>query len=125
IHTDAFIRDAESIALDISGTVMDNEGNPLIGVNIRVKGTDFGTATDADGAFYLEDVDEEAILVFSYIGYQTKEVSVAGNTSHTVTLLSDSQLLDEVVVVGYGTQTKRDLTGSVAQISNKELESVP
>src|SRR5690606_35983611 len=77
IHTDAFIRDAESIALDISGTVMDNEGNPLIGVNIRVKGTDFGTATDADGAFYLEDVDEEAILVFSYIGYQTKEVSVA------------------------------------------------
>ncbi|HLU93201.1 MAG TPA: TonB-dependent receptor [Membranihabitans sp.] len=125
IHTDAFIRDAESIALDISGTVMDNEGNPLIGVNIRVKGTDFGTATDADGAFYLEDVDEEAILVFSYIGYQTKEVSVAGNTSLTVTLLSDSQLLDEVVVVGYGTQTKRDLTGSVAQISNKELESVP
>ncbi len=125
IHTDAFIRDAESIALDISGTVMDNEGNPLIGVNIRVKGTDFGTATDADGAFYLEDVDEEAILVFSYIGYQTKEVSVAGNTSLTVTVLSDSQLLDEVVVVGYGTQTKRDLTGSVAQISNKELESVP
>src|SRR5690606_24640853 len=113
------------IALDISGTVMDNEGNPLIGVNIRVKGTDFGTATDADGAFYLDDVDEHAILVFSYIGYQTKEVAVAGNISLMVTLLSDSQLLDEVVVVGYGTQTKRDLTGSVAQISNKELESVP
>lgn len=125
LHADAYIKNAEYIALDISGTVMDNEGNPLIGVNIRVKGTDFGTATDADGAFYLDDVDENAILVFSYIGYQTKEVAVAGNTSLMVTLLSDSQLLDEVVVVGYGTQTKRDLTGSVAQISNKELESVP
>ena len=117
--------DFENPAIVIRGTVVDNEGNPLIGVNIRVKGTDLGTATDVDGAFVLENVEEDAVLVFSYIGYQTQEVSVDGNSSLSVTLMSDSQLLDEVVVVGYGTQTKRDLTGSVAQISNKELESVP
>lgn len=111
--------------ITVSGTVVDSEGAPLIGVNIQVKGSTVGTSTDIDGQFSIDEVDADAILIFSYIGYQTLEVPVNNQTTLTVTLQEDLQRLDEVVVVGYGSQTKRDLTGSVAQISNKELESVP
>ena len=116
---------ADGWPITVSGTVVDSEGAPLIGVNIQVKGSTVGTSTDIDGQFSIDEVDADAILIFSYIGYQTLEVPVNNQTTLTVTLQEDLQRLDEVVVVGYGSQTKRDLTGSVAQISNKELESVP
>src|SRR5699024_9949888 len=111
--------------IDVSGTVSDEEGNPLIGVNIQVKGTTKGTSTDFDGNFTLEDVDENAVLVISYIGYQTQEVEVSGKSNLSITLTSDSQLLDEVVVVGYGTRERGQLTGSVSSIQGEDLQRSP
>lgn len=105
------------LVINVQGTITDQEGEPLIGVNVIVKGSNQGTATDLEGRFELEDIDENAVLVISYIGYQTQEVMVAGKTSLDITLLSDSQLLDEVVVVGYGTSQKKDLTGAVTRVN--------
>lgn len=115
----------QKLAFNVSGRVVDQHGESLIGVNIQVKGESKGTATDFEGRFTLEDIDENAVLIISYIGYQTQEVPVAGKSILEIVMLADAQTLDEVVVVGYGSQTKRDLTGSVAQVGNKELESVP
>lgn len=111
--------------IEVSGTVTDNEGNPLIGVNIQIKGTQLGTSTDFDGRYSLGNVEEDAVLVVSYIGYQTQEIFVNGQQSINITLLSDSELLDEVVVVGYGTQRKVNVIGSVSQISSDQLENRP
>ncbi len=108
--------------IDISGTVVDEEGNPLIGVNILVKGSYQGTATDLDGNFILEEVDENAVLVVSYVGYQTKEVPIEGESTIVITLVEDSQTLEEVVVVGYGVQRKSDITGSINSV---DLENSP
>src|SRR5680860_1075192 len=82
----------------VSGTVSDQDANPLIGVNVQVKGTNTGTATDFDGHYEINDVSENAILVFSYIGYQTQEVLVNGENTLDITMSSDAALLDEVVV---------------------------
>ncbi|WP_236973464.1 SusC/RagA family TonB-linked outer membrane protein [Membranihabitans maritimus] len=109
------------LVVNISGTVTDNNGEPLIGVNVLVKGSNKGTSTDFDGNFTLEDVDENATLVVSYIGYQTQEIPVNGGGNLTITLLEDSQTLDEVVVVGYGTQQKENLTGSVSSIEGSKI----
>src|SRR5690625_2589626 len=111
-----------SVPITVNGIVTDQDGEPLIGVNIQVKGSDKGTATDFDGKFILEDIDENAVLVVSYVGYQTQEVTVSGRSELTITLTSDAQLLDEVVVVGYGTQKKVNLTGAVSEIKSDELE---
>ncbi len=107
-------KNEHAVAITISGLVTDQEGEPLIGVNIQVKDTNKGTSTDFDGRFTLEEVDENAVLVVSYIGYRTQEVSVAGKSNLVISMTSDSQLLDEVVVVGYGTREKGRLTGSVS-----------
>ncbi len=110
---------------NISGVVTDQNGQSLIGVNVLVKGSSQGTATDFDGRFVLTDVNENAILVFSYIGYQSQEVALNGRSNINVTLIEDSQTLDEVVVVGYGTQKKVNVIGSVSQISSEDIESRP
>lgn len=110
------------IAIEVSGSVTDQAGEPLIGVNIQVKGTNKGAATDFEGKFSLMDVNENDVLVFSYIGYQTQEFSLNGRSNVNITMLEDSQTLDEVVVVGYGTQKKINLTGSVDVISNDMLK---
>ncbi len=110
---------------NVSGIVTDENGEALIGVNIQVKGTSVGTSTDFDGRFTLEDIDDNAVLVLSYIGFQTQEVSVAGKTNLEIVLIADSELLDEVVVVGYGTQKKSDLTGSVAVVDVREMKAQP
>src|SRR5690606_32168769 len=99
-------RQPRGLVLNIEGLVKNSEGEPLIGVNVQVKGTAQGTATDFEGRFTLEDLNENAILVFSYIGYQTVEIPLDARQSIEVTLIEDSELLDEVVVVGYGTQKK-------------------
>lgn len=113
------------IVHNVSGTVTDQAGESLIGVNVVVKGTNKGTATDFEGRFTLEDVNEQATLVFSYVGYQTQEVDVKGRTNISVTMTEDLQTLDEVVVVGYGTQKKVNLTGAVDVVSGDELSSRP
>src|SRR5690625_480097 len=115
----------QPVAFSVSGIVTDQEGEPLIGVNIQVKGSNKGTSTDFDGEFTLEDIDENAILVISYVGYQTQEIPVAGKSRLEIVMMSDAELLDEVVVVGYGTQKKVNVTGSVDIISEEKIASRP
>lgn len=112
----------KKLELNISGTVTNDEGEPLIGVNILVKGTDKGTSSDIDGKFTLKNVNEKATLVLSYIGYKKKEVPVNGRSSLNVILESDAALVDEVVVVAFGTQKKEEVIGSVTTTSPKELK---
>lgn len=107
----------------ITGTVSDEAG-PLPGASIVIKGTTQGTQTDFDGNFTLE-ADSDAVLVISYIGYHTQEIALDGTTTVTVVLTEDASLLDEVVVVGYGTQTRGDLTGSVASVDVSEATKTP
>lgn len=106
----------------VQGMVSDEDGEALISVNVQEKGTNNGTATDFDGRYSLDNVSDDAVLVFSYIGYQSQEVEVNGQNNVDVTLLTDAQLLDEVVVVGYGTSRKKDLTGSIVNVRAEELE---
>ncbi len=105
----------------VSGLVKDAAGEPMIGVNVLVKGTTNGTITDFDGKFTLTNVGEKGALVISYIGYQTQEVAIAGKSDFTVVLSEDTETLDEVVVVGYGQMKKSDLTGSVSSVSAESL----
>ena len=105
----------------VSGTVVDDFGQPLIGVSILEKGTTNGVITDMDGNFTLKLTSDSRILVFSYIGYKTREVSVAGKSTVNVTMSEDAEQLDEVVVVGYGVQKKSSMTASVSSVSSKEI----
>lgn len=107
----------------VTGTVTESQG-PLPGVNIVIKGTQNGTTTDFDGNYTLSDVNNDAVLVFSYIGFITKEVPVAGQTIIDVTLEEDAAALDEIIVVGYGTQSKREVTGAISQIKSKDIAQV-
>lgn len=117
-------RIAFKLLAPVQGTVTDEKGEPLVGVTIQVKGTNSGTATDAEGKFSIE-APEGATLVVSYIGYNTKEVPLNGQANITIVLQTASTGLNEVVVVGYGTQKKIDLTGAVSAIGPKELENRP
>ncbi|KQC01179.1 TonB-dependent receptor [Pedobacter sp. Hv1] len=111
--------------LDISGVVTDSKGLALPGVGIKVKGTQKVAVTDEDGKFMIRGVDKDAILVFTSIGFKTKEVTVGEVASLKITLEDDAQGLNEVVVVGYGTQKKVNLTGAVTAISGAELMNRP
>lgn len=104
----------------LTGQVTDSNGQPLIGVTIKVKGSSAGTVTDGQGNFVLE-VPDKAVLVVSYVGYETKEISVNGQTSIHITLSTSSTLLNQVVVVGYGTQKRLDVTGDVAVVKGDEI----
>ena len=104
----------------VSGTVSDVNG-PVPGVNIIVKGTSNGAQSDFDGNYSIDDVDSNATLVFSYIGYTTQEVAVNGRSSVNVTMQEDIEALGEVVVIGYGTTTVRDATGSVAAVTSEDF----
>lgn len=112
-----------AIAIDISGKVTDEDGEPLIGVNVLVQGTNNGTSTDFEGTYSLSNVDGDAVIVFSYVGYQTREVTVDSKTTINVELASDAQMLEELVVVGYGTVKKSDLTGAVERIEMDDKEN--
>ncbi len=107
----------------VSGTVSDVDG-PLPGVNIVVKGTSNGVTTDFDGNYTISDVVDESVLVYSYIGYATQEVTVQGKATINVIMESDAQALSEVVLIGYGTSNKRELTGSVATIKKDAIVNV-
>ena len=105
---------------EVSGTVTDESELPIPGVNILVENTDRGTVTDFDGNYALE-VSEGEILVFSYLGYQTKKIAYQGQETLNVSLKTESESLDEVVLVGYGTSTKKELTGSVSALQEKDF----
>ncbi|WP_228235573.1 SusC/RagA family TonB-linked outer membrane protein [Allomuricauda sp. M10] len=109
----------------ISGTVFDDQGQPLPGANVVLKGTTTGIQTDFDGNFTLDNVPGDGILVFSYIGFTTQEVPVNNRTIMEVNMRLDTQSLDEVVVVGYGTQKKADLTGSIVTVNSEQIEKTP
>jgi TonB-linked SusC/RagA family outer membrane protein len=114
---------AEVFDLAVSGKISDETGQPLPGVNVVEKGTSNGTTTDASGLFSLNVQDERSVLVFSFIGYTTQEITVGNQTTISLSLQQDMKALDEVVVVGYGTQKKVNLTGAVDVISRKSLEN--
>lgn len=107
----------------IQGTVKDNTGEPLIGVSI-VSGNTGGTVTDLNGDFTLTNVNDGAILKFSYVGYKKQSVKVGNQTKFNIVMQSDDKTLDELVVVGYGVMKKRDLTGSISSIKSSDLEKV-
>jgi TonB-linked SusC/RagA family outer membrane protein len=109
----------------VSGTVVDAAGEAVIGASVMVKGTSTGTITDFDGNFTLQNVSEKASLVISYVGYRTQTIAIAGKNQLNVTLEEDRQLLDEVVVVGYGVQRKSDVTGALTRVGEKELNTKP
>ena len=120
-----FATQANAQNLTVTGTVTDNLG-PVIGASIQVEGTSNGCITDIDGNYTLPNVPANATLVFSYIGYQTQKIAVGGKTKIDVKLAEDSQLLQEVVVVGYGVQRKSDLTGAVASVKAADaLKNTP
>lgn len=104
----------------VKGVVLDQDGLPIIGANVVVKGTTNGVITDLDGCFSL-DLNLGAVLQISYIGYVTQEIMVKDNNTLTITLKEDTETLDEVVVVGYGTMKKSDLTGAVSKITSDDL----
>ncbi|MDR3118237.1 MAG: SusC/RagA family TonB-linked outer membrane protein, partial [Mediterranea sp.] len=104
----------------VTGSIVDETGESLIGVSVLVKGTTIGTVTDLDGGFTV-DVPENAVLIVSYVGYKTQEIVVGNRLQLTVTLESDNKVLDEVVVVGYGVVRKADLTGSIGSANAEAI----
>lgn len=108
-----------------SGSVVDVNGEPLIGVNVLEKGTTNGTITDFDGKFTLNLSSPNAVLVFSYIGYVTQEISAKNQNELKVVLKEDAEKLDEVVVIGYGAVRKADVAGAVAVLDNKSFKDQP
>ena len=110
--------------IEVSGIVIDNTGFPIPGVNVIVKNTTKGSVTDFDGNFTISNVPIGSTLVFSYIGYVTKEVAITDDSKLTIQLEDDIAQLDEVIVVGYGTQKKKDVTGAVSVVGAETLEDL-
>lgn len=118
------VSSTEQVSNQCIGTITDANGEPIIGASVQVKGTHDGAVTDLDGRFSLSNVPKNATLLISYIGFTTQEVTWKGSPLK-IRLTEDQQSLNEVVVVGYGTQKKANLSGSVAQINGKALENRP
>lgn len=113
------------LSIDVSGVVTDVDGTPLIGVNVLVKGTSKGTSTDFDGRYDISGIEEDDVLVFSYVGYQTQEINVEGRTQVDVVLTSDSELLEEIVVTALGVERKaKSLTYSTQVLKGEDLTVV-
>jgi len=109
----------------ITGTVKGDDGQTLPGASVLVKGTTLGTTTDSDGRFTLSAPDNVETLVISYIGYTSQEIAIGNQTVINITLIADMQILSEVVVVGYGSQKKSDLTGSIVSIKGDDVMQLP
>jgi len=114
---------AQTVTLE--GTVKDAAGLGLPGVNVLEKGTKNAASSDFDGRYKIKLSNPKAVLSFSFIGFKTKEVAVAGKTKVDIVMTEDSNNLNEVVVIGYGTSKKSDLTGAVSSISGSDLKKVP
>jgi TonB-linked SusC/RagA family outer membrane protein len=111
--------------IDIVGTVSDPEGRTLAGVSITVKGSKTGTESDANGVFRLKAIDESSVLIFSYVGYEKQQVTVGNKTSFNIVLKLVSSTLNDVVVIGYGTQRRMDVNGAISSISSKDIADIP
>ena len=112
--------------LNVTGKVTDSQNEAIIGASVVLKGTSKGVITDIDGNFVLNDVPADGVLQVSYIGYKNAEMPIKpSQNSYTIVLQEDNQMLDEVVVVGFGTQKKVNLTGAVASVNADKLESRP
>ena len=110
----------------VKGTVVDATDDPIIGASVVLKNnTSVGTITDLDGNFEISNVPQQGILIVSYVGYQTQEISYSGNQPLRIVLKEDTEMLDEVVVVGYGTQKKATLSGSVTSVGGEKLAQTP
>ncbi len=110
--------------ISVSGTVTDESGEPIIGASVIATSTGAGTSTDLEGNYRLQ-ADPLSSIRFSYIGYDSKTVQVDGRNTINVTLTQNTALLDEVVVIGYGTLKKSDLTGAVGSLGAKDIKEVP
>ena len=107
----------------VKGTVFDESGGPIIGATVKVQGSNEGAITDFNGNFSVKAASN-ATLVISYVGYVTQQVSVGGRSNITITLVEDANTLDDVVVIGYGTQKKKLVTGATVQVKGEELAKV-
>lgn len=110
-------------SIRVTGTVTDDKSEPIIGATIAVKGTATGIITDFDGKFNLDVPNENAILEFSYIGFEKQEIKVGARRTFDIKMREDQQMLDEIIVVGYGTQKRANLTGAVGTVNSEELTS--
>lgn len=119
------IQSGQSVDKTISGTVKDENGQGMPGVSVVIKGTSRGTTTTINGSYQLVVSDEATALVFSFVGYLPQEVAIGNRTEVNVSMQVDTKQLSEVVVIGYGTQRKRDLTGSVVSVKGEEVTKVP
>ena len=108
--------------ITVSGAVTDEAGLPLVGLTVFVEGTTSGATTDLDGKYSIE-VSPDAVLVFSYLGYRTQTVPVGGRSRIDLQLLPDTELLTDAVVIGYGTTTKKDMTGSISAVNSDDFNS--
>ncbi|MCD8165740.1 MAG: carboxypeptidase-like regulatory domain-containing protein [Bacteroides sp.] len=106
----------------MNGIVSDEQGEPLIGASILVKGTNNGTITDIEGSFSLSGVPENSTIIVSFIGYDTQEVSYKGQNFLNIKLKDNTELLDEVVVIGYGTLAKKELSSSIVQVNRSDFQ---
>jgi TonB-dependent starch-binding outer membrane protein SusC len=111
-------------AQNVTGVVVDEKGETLIGANVLIKGTGKGVVTDLDGKFEIEVPNSATVLVVSYVGYQTKEITVGNQTTLKIVLQSQA-LLQEVVIVAFGTQKKISVTGAVSSVTTKDLIQSP
>lgn len=121
LPSQSILKTIPRIAFSVEGTVTSQEGEPLIGVTVQVKGGAKATTTDAKGHFTLNDIEVNAVLVFSYVGFETQEVKLGGRSNVGIVMVTSTQALGEVVVVGYGTMRKSDLTGSVGHVNDKSI----
>lgn len=111
-------------SFSVSGNVTDENGMPLLGVNVIVKNESRGTTTDFDGNYTVQDLSKGDILQFSYVGFQTQEITLSNQQTINVVLQTDSEALDEVIVIGYGTQTKKEVTGAVSVVGSETIEDL-
>jgi TonB-linked SusC/RagA family outer membrane protein len=125
LENEASLRPPLQAQLSVTGKITDANNQPLPGVSVIVKGTSTGTVSDADGRYVIEVPHTAAVLTFSFIGYVTQEVSVGANTVIDVSLVQDTRMLGEVVVVGFGEQSRETLTTSVSKMDTEVLENVP
>ena len=116
---------AAAQTIQLTGTVVEaGTDEPLIGASVSVKGTRLAAATDIDGAFVIKGVDPKATIVVSYVSYKTREIALDGRSQITVELTPDNELLEEVVVIGYGTMDKKELTSAISHVGEKDFLSV-
>lgn len=110
--------------LTVSGTITDDKGQSLVGVGVKIKNTNNGTSTDVEGRFKISVTDASSVLVFSYLGFSSREIAVNGKSTINVRLEPTNSTLQEVVVTGYGTQKRESITGAISSITSKDIDRV-